>query len=54
MRNHPRLRFRFAGSTIGGLIKATRALRHMDVLELALRAALAHTATVARTNISHQ
>ena len=33
---------------------ATRALRHMDVLELAQRSALAHTATVARANISHQ
>ena len=31
---------------------ATRALRHMDVLEL--RFALAHTATVAWANISHQ
>ena len=33
---------------------ATRALRHLDVLELPLRSALAHTATVARANISHQ
>ena len=33
---------------------ATRALRHMDVLELALRSELAHTATIAWANISHQ
>ena len=32
----------------------TRALRHTDMLELALRSALAHSVTVARANISHQ
>ena len=32
----------------------TRALRHADMLEVALRSALAHSATVARANISHQ
>ena len=32
----------------------TQALRHTDMLELALRSALAHSATVARANISHQ
>ena len=33
---------------------ATPSLRHMDVLELALRSALAKTATVAWANIGHQ
>ena len=33
---------------------ATRALWHMDILELALRSALPHTARVARANIRHQ
>ena len=32
----------------------TGALRHTEMLELALRSALAHSATVARANISHQ
>ena len=32
----------------------TRLLRHTEMLELALRSALAHSATVARANISHQ
>ena len=32
----------------------TRVLRHTEMLELALRSALAHSATVARANISHQ
>ena len=32
----------------------TRVLRHTKMLELALRSALAHSATVARANISHQ
>ena len=42
-------------STLSSLRRlTTRALRHMDVLELALRSALAHTATVARVTISHQ
>ena len=32
----------------------TRVLRHKEMLEPALRSALAHSATVARANISHQ
>ena len=50
-----RARQRILLGTLSSLRRlATRALRHMDVLELALRSALAHTATVARANISHQ
>ena len=50
-----RARQRILLGTLSSLRRlATRALRHMDILELALRFALAHTATVARANISHQ
>ena len=31
----------------------TRVMRHTEMLELALRSALAHSATIARANISH-
>ena len=50
-----RARQRVLLGTLSGLRRlATRTLRHMDVLDLALRSVLAHTATVARANISHQ
>ena len=50
-----RARQRILLGTLSSLRRlATRALRHMDVLEQALRSALAHTATVARANITHQ
>ena len=50
-----RARQRILLGTLSSLRRlATRALRHMDVLELAVRSALIHTATVARANLSHQ
>ena len=50
-----RARQRVLFGTLSSLRRlATRAPRHMVVLELALRSALAHTATAARPNICHQ
>ena len=50
-----RARPRVLLGTLSGLCRlTTRALRHTDMLELALRFALAHSATVARAYISHQ
>ena len=50
-----RLRQRVLVGTLSSLrCLTTRVLRHTKMLELAVRSALAHSATVARANISHQ
>ena len=50
-----RARQRVLLATLSSLRRlTTRVLRHTEMLELALRSALAHSATVARANLSHQ